>query len=45
MFNSIDGGIMDDKKMNEISEVNIEEFLAQEEVKLAADLARVSERK
>lgn len=36
---------MDDKKMNEISEVNIDEFLAQEEVKLAADLARVNERK
>ena len=36
---------MDEKKMKEISEVNIEEFLAQEEVKLADDLARVNERK
>lgn len=36
---------MDDKKTNEVSTVNIEEFLAQEEAKQAEDLSRVKDRK
>ena len=36
---------MSDKKTNEVSTVNIEEFLAQEEARQADDLARLKERK
>lgn len=36
---------MDDKKTNEVSAINMEDFLAQEELKLSNDLSRVKERK